>query len=102
VTILTRAASFAFAEGHRDDRIRLGKAGGRKGVLFMFHIPWDKIKTHGVFTVLFICLFIWVINTNDTREKRYQETETRYHDTIDQLSDIVKVDLRELKAMHQK
>jgi hypothetical protein len=98
VTILTRAASFAFAEGHRDDRIRLGKAGGRKGVLIMETIPWSELLKQGIFAALFIALFIYVINDAKRREKEYQLTINNVTDNNNKYADIIKVDLAEIKA----
>lgn len=56
---------------------------------------WDTLIKQGIFAALFIMLLVYVMNANDTREKRYL-------DSIDKLHEIIDVKLVELKAMHNK
>lgn len=56
-------------------------------------IEWDKLIKNGIFAALFIMLLVYVMNANNAREQRYNET-------IDKLSDTINTKLVELKAMH--
>lgn len=51
----------------------------------------DRWIKNGVFFALFVSLLVWTVNENKQRELKYQET-------VAKLTDIVKIDLVEIKS----
>lgn len=53
------------------------------------------------FATLFIVLLLWVINSNDKRETKYQETISKLADSLNDFSDL-KTAITEIKDKVEK
>ena len=59
----------------------------------------ESMLTNGdqiTFSILFIALLLWVINTNEKRETKYQETITALTNAINNFDDL-KQSMKEIK-----
>jgi hypothetical protein len=61
-------------------------------------LDWNQVARNGIFAVLFVVLLTFTMQENSKRETELKQIIQEQNAVMDKLSDVIKMDLAEIKA----
>jgi hypothetical protein len=61
-------------------------------------LDWSQVAKNGIFALLFVWLLYFTINQNAQREGELKQIIQEQNAVMDKMSDIIRIDLAEIKA----
>lgn len=56
----------------------------------MEHALLESAANQGIWTILYVFLFVWTLRDSKSREQRYEDREDKYQDTISDNQEVIK------------